>query len=601
MNLKVMGNKNMGNIILRIKNLKNMSIRKKLFLFLSISVGSILLLYGSTAAIAKNSMLDNSRDSIINLSAQLMRNLDYKVKGIETASYQIKDMLRSRGLNELDGEAGFYEYKVKNQYFQDAIFTYNELYPNIRAAIFENIKGTTFHFSKGEAGKGSVPDQIPSELKNSVSTGHPYFWTSQGEEDVFIRTLVDELTLEEEGYLLLYLEPGFFDLIDMENLILANENIIILDRAHQVRQNKGFDVKDREMQELIGQQGTGTSTSGMMKYNGQDYLVLKSDSRQTGWRTLILVPVEKLLQQQTEFMRLSFIAVCIMLVFLFFISRFLIKGITKNISILEEGMKCFEEEGKALRIKPYNYDEVGMLISRFNYMTIRIQQLNEHVLVERKRKEKAEYQAMQAKINPHFLYNTLGSIKWIAHREGQKYIENMMDALIYLLRFSVKKTDTFISAEDEIIYIKNYLSLQKMRFGDAFRVDFQIGKEAEHAKMLSFLLQPIVENSLYHGIDMEKEDGVIQIMIRKEQDQLLIEVRDNGKGMPEDMIMKIMQEEKEYDGFNSIGVWLIASRLESFYHGCHEFMIKSELGIGTVVTIKIPYKRYDYVSDINSR
>ena len=108
-----------------------MSIRKKLFLFLSISVGSILLLYGSTAAIAKNSMLDNSRDSIINLSAQLMRNLDYKVKGIETASYQIKDMLKSRGLNELDGEAGFYEYKVKNQYFQDAIFTYNELYPNI--------------------------------------------------------------------------------------------------------------------------------------------------------------------------------------------------------------------------------------------------------------------------------------------------------------------------------------------------------------------------------------------------------------------------------------------------------------------------------------
>lgn len=375
----------------------------------------------------------------------------------------------------------------------------------------------------------------------------------------------------------------------MENQLLLNENMIIIDRKKKVLRNDSFKTEDEAIQKLLKEPDTGDTTSQMLKYAGQEYLAVATDSQKTGWKTLILVPIWKLIQQQNEFVSMSFVLALLLLLVMLFLSYLIMKSITNNISILMDGMERFEKEGKYFRLKPYNYDEIGQLINRFNYMTMKIEKLNDSVINERSKKEKAEFQAMRAKINPHFLYNTLGSIKWISHKNGEKYIEGMLDSLIYLMRSSIKNTDTFITVKEELSYIDNYLKLQEMRFGKVYTVIFDVDEKVLDKKILGFLLQPIVENSLYHGIDMEKENGIITITAQAAEGMVCLGVRDNGIGMSEDEVVRIMTDEKEYTGFNSIGIQIIASRLQAYYHENYKFEIKSEIGKGTAVIIKIPY------------
>lgn len=577
------------------KACRNISIHYKLVLFLIISIGAVFVLYGSTAYITKKTTLVNSRDSIINLSAQLMKNLDTKVKGIETSSYLLCDYLEKLNLDEAQGKLSPYMYKEMSQNFADSIILQNDIYSNFSAGIYENPQKVSFHFEKR---KGILEEDnyldVLEEAKKGLNSTTPFLWTTLNGKKIFIRLLVDEKSFSSKGYLLFILEDSFFDFIEIQNPVIANNDMIVLDRHRKILQNNQFDVSNPSIEGLILQPDMGNSTSSMLTYENREYLVLKTDSQITGWRTLILVPINKVLQKQNEFMKTLFLVLCSILTLLFGISYWIITTITKNINILKEGMNQFEESGKTIRLKPYNYDEVGLLIPRFNYMTMSIQQLNEHIIAEREKKERAEFQAAQARVNPHFLYNTLGSIKWIAHREQQQYIEKMIDALIYLLRFSIKKTDVFITLKEEIEYTNNYLELQKMRFGERFHVEISVSESDGDAMVLGFILEPIVENALYHGIDMETGEGKIRIFAEEKEGWLSVRVEDNGKGMTDEQIKRIMEEEKEYKGFNSIGIQLISIRLKSYYPE-HKFQIKSQVGKGTEVIIKIPYKENDHV------
>lgn len=587
------------NILLSAKRLKNISMKSKLLIFLTIGICSVLVIYGSTAYIARNSMLDQSKDSILNLSAQLLNNLDHKVRGIETASYQMKEVLEDKGLNIPDKSADSNLYNEARQNFQDILISSESVYPYITAAVYENPEGVSYYYEKaGNTGKDSRP-AITSEDRKLLSAGRPYIWKNIDDQEIFLRLIVDENTLEEKGCLKFFMSPDFFALIEMENPVLSNENLVILDSDHTVQNVTGFDTQEEEIRSLISMPDTGMSNVQEVHCQGDKYLAFQSDSPRTGWRSLILVSVEQILKQQNTFMEVSLFVVFVIIVFLFITSVWIMKGITSNIRILMEGMERFEDEGKALRIKPYNYDEVGRLITRFNYMTVHIEELNQNIQRERSKKEKAEFLAMQARINPHFLYNTLGSIKWVAHREQQEYIEKMIDSLIYLMRFSIKKTDTFLTAEEELTYIRHYLKLQEMRFGKVYTVDIEADEEARQAKMTGFILQPLVENALYHGIDMESGTGVIEIKVIRTGDTLRMSVKDNGNGMTAEQKDRIMEEEKEYKGFNSVGMQITATRLQAFYPSCHSFQIESEPGKGTEIIIEIPYERWKHVPDIN--
>ena len=129
---------------------------------------------------------------------------------------------------------------------------------------------------------------------------------------------------------------------------------------------------------------------------------------------------------------------------------------------------------------------------------------------------------MEAQINPHFLYNTLGSLKWLAYEKEQEEIARLADALINLLRFTVKNANKFIYFRDEIDYIKNYVYIQKQRYEDAFTVEYDVTKEAGEFSIIGFILQPFIENSILHGLDNSRNDGVIRIEGEVLEDRLQI-------------------------------------------------------------------------------
>lgn len=568
------------------EKIKSMGIRNKLLLSLLISLLAMLIVVISIFISGTRMMIDNSRDSVSNLAIQIVENLDNKVKGVEKDSYQLYSMLNNNKLNETRKDDAAYIYKEKNSRFRNVINLSDELSSSVSSAFYENPNGVMFTYGESASEKESLLEAYKKELKSKVSTLHPYHWQVMEDQIMFVRLLVDSETLETEGYLYFFLKQEMFYFVELENQILKNENVLIVSDEEVVIQNEKNTKNSQEVLKLAGSRLDGKS----LNFGRQRYMVWKMISNQSGWKVYLVISESDLLKKPFEFVKKLLVFVLFALIFLVFFSEMIMRAITKNIQILEEGMEDFEGHGKFVRLKPYAYDELGMLINRFNYTTLQIQELNENIIKEQEKKEKAEFQAVLAKINPHFLYNTLGSIKWEAHREGAGHIEDMLDDMVYLLKYSIKKTDTFITIWEEIEYAKKYLELQKMRFGDVFKVDIQVEDSVKDARILGFILQPLVENSLYHGIDMEAETGLIQIMAYEEAERLVIEVKDNGKGMDQEEIERILTEENKKNGFNSIGVHLIVIRLRNYYKNAYQFKITSMQNKGTEVRISIPYQ-----------
>lgn len=256
---------------------------------------------------------------------------------------------------------------------------------------------------------------------------------------------------------------------------------------------------------------------------------------------------------------------------------------------MEENMKRIEKGDFKARVRPVSYDEIGMLGLQFNYMSVQIENLIDNLAKEKFAKEEAEFKALQAQINPHFLYNTLGSVKWLAHKKQDSEVENMVDSVISLMRFAIKKTDAFITVEEELNYIHQYIFLQKAKYGDAFQVDYEIDPLTKGFKMLGFILQPLVENSIYHGIDMSTGEGKITIKVLGGEQSLVLKIEDNGVGFSKERLDEILHQEKKYKGFNSIGIKIVMERLAAYYKNEFEFHITSEEGNGTKIEIRLPF------------
>nr|WP_253288659.1 histidine kinase [Blautia sp. MSJ-19] len=201
-----------------------------------------------------------------------------------------------------------------------------------------------------------------------------------------------------------------------------------------------------------------------------------------------------------------------------------------------------------------------------------------------------EFQVLQAQINPHFLYNTLGSLKWVAYRQGNKDLAASIDSLIQLLRFTIKNAGAMITLSEEIHYIENYVAIEKMKYGDMFAVNYQLEPETEELLLPGFVLQPFVENSILHGMDMAEQGGEICICAKKKRNILELSISDNGCGMTEEKKQELLmgEPEKKKRGLNSIGIRIVDQRLRNIYGEKYQIVMDSEIGKGTRITLRLP-------------
>lgn len=218
------------------------------------------------------------------------------------------------------------------------------------------------------------------------------------------------------------------------------------------------------------------------------------------------------------------------------------------------------------RVQVRTRDEIGRLSNDFNNMLNQIEKLIEKLIKEEGLKKDAELEALQYQITPHFMYNTLNSIKFAALLKGEKELGGLIGDFVELLQASVNKKGTFVTVSDEIHILKNYIHLQKMRYDGHFHVDYEIGKDAGSCFVPRLILQPLVENSILHGLDMKMDSSRIEIRAVIEEDYLCISVKDNGRGMTQEQIYELLTKKtKKTSGLSGIGVVNVRERLELYY------------------------------------
>lgn len=261
-----------------------------------------------------------------------------------------------------------------------------------------------------------------------------------------------------------------------------------------------------------------------------------------------------------------------------------VKALIREIKQFERNANGFTFSGGDETVK-----ELRVISSTFGHMTWRIKQLMEQVRREETELRKTELKALQAQINPHFLYNTLDSIQWMCERGKTEDAAKMVSALARLFRISISKGRELIPIKDELRHAENYLLIQSYRYKDQFTYSFDVDESLCGYLCNKITVQPLIENAIYHGLDRLVDEGEIKITVKQAPDDrndILITVSDNGVGMTKEQCEAILK--KERSDSSGIGVKNVNDRLKIYFGDKYGLTIESELDVGTSVTVRIP-------------
>ena len=254
---------------------------------------------------------------------------------------------------------------------------------------------------------------------------------------------------------------------------------------------------------------------------------------------------------------------------------------------LASAMERFERDADHFSYRPVGGTrEVRELSQSFGHMVLRIQQLMSTVRQEEINLRKTELKALQAQINPHFLYNTLDSIAWMCERGRNADAVNMVHALARLFRISISRGHELIPIAKEIEHAESYLQIQKYRYKNQFTYEFDVDPGCLDYYCNKITLQPIIENSINHGLDLLVEEGRIQVEVLQDGEDILFRVRDNGVGMSQEQVDAILEQDPE--DRTGIGIRNVNDRLRIYFGAPYGLNITSELDVGTCVEIRMP-------------
>ena len=375
-----------------------------------------------------------------------------------------------------------------------------------------------------------------------------------------------------------------------ENFIcIINDKGELVYEQQNGKERFAFDEKENR-QELNTALGKTKESCFRLNYRGEKYLVTRTDMKTTGWTLVSMVPYKSVMSETMAISGVMILAVVITLIVTLLLLNRILTGVVKPLKKLEKYMVQVNPDNMDQRMEILTDDEIGHLSMKFNQMMDRIRNLKEQVIEEQEDKRKYELQALQAQINPHFLYNTLDSIIWMAETNDSNIVA-MTEALAKLFRISLNKGNEEISLERELEHVKNYLIIQSMRYADKFTYEISAEPGVERCRTIKLILQPIVENCIYHGIKKKRGTGKITIRAYRREQNLIIEVSDDGCGMPEEICRKILSDEIESENISGsgIGVKNVNERIQLRFGKKYGLSYSSEEGVGTTVTYVLPY------------
>lgn len=328
-------------------------------------------------------------------------------------------------------------------------------------------------------------------------------------------------------------------------------------------------------------------------FHGEKRLVTVKTISYTGWKLISVVPMKSFSMGMTDMRNLVVLLVALTVLAVVILNQMVSARISKPLRRLNDSVKEWEAGNMNPDIYIGGSMEVEHLGKTLRSTVAQIRQLMDDIVVEQEEKRKSELDALQSQINPHFLYNTLDSIVWMITGERYDDAVFMITQLASLFRISLSKGKTVIKIEDEVKHARNYMNIQKIRYKNSFEVDFQIEEDILDGCIVKLVLQPLLENAIYYGMEFMDGEGEIHVRGYRKDKDVYLEVEDNGLGMPEEEAAELLNgKERPHKHGSGVGLVNVHSRLKLRFGEAYGLVIHSCPDEGMMVQIHIPYIPY---------
>lgn len=408
-------------------------------------------------------------------------------------------------------------------------------------------------------------------------------WEMTGEKHYICmcRAILDTTTMMPKGYMVIICKNEYFSQRISTIPRAYSGRIYLLDEARQIVASSDTNTLGMICQEpeLLQKKIEDPSTKEYSYYNAgrkldNGWQLVTTVSAEVLWRTM-LINVIGMAVTLSAVLTVSFVFIMIV-----------IRRLVLPIQELLQSMRSFGEGNLSVRVNYQSRDEIGQITGEYNHMADNIQNLLEQVYSLELANKESEIEFLKMQINPHFLYNTLDTISWLGFVNGCEEVSDLAVSLAKLLRSSIKNDD-MILVREEVQSVRNYLQIQRYRFEDRFTVQYDISENANSCYMPNFLLQPLIENSIMHGLEDQLKKGVLNIRIHREE-WLYFLISDNGKGMETEQIRHLMEQCRNMKSRTAIGLKNVYRRLQLLYGKDCCFSIESAPDEGTKISFRIP-------------
>lgn len=573
------------------------SIQSVIFATVAVLIlSAVVIVTGVSMKFTNTSIFENSSEYTHTIIQQMNQNIDSYIDYMENIAYLIssnEDVQDYLFDEKIDNEG---RYRILNQ-FQTILDSRSDIRnvgiisKNGRMLINDGSKSVnqdldlnTQEWYATALEKPNGPILTSSHVQHIISGERPWVITlSRGIRD-------RSGSGEKEGVFFIDLNYSAISGLCDQSTVGTKGYAFILDAKGNIvyhpQQQQLYNELQTENISLIMDTDEDTVLTGT-RNDGKLYSISRSEK--TGWTVVDCTNVKELLSKSRQAQSVYVLTAIILVIVALLFSRFMARSITLPIQKLRDSMKKVQEGDFSVSdVVVDSKNEIGSLTKSFDVMTHRIHELMEQNVHEQEEKRKSELKALQSQINPHFLYNTLDSIIWMAEGKKNEEVVLMTASLARLLRQSISNEDEVVPIANEVEYARGYLTIQKMRYKDKLEFQIEVDSSILYIPLIKLVLQPIIENAIYHGLKYKESKGLLIVKGFMKDGNAVLQVIDDGVGMDEETLAHIYDKHKVNYHSNGVGVYNVQKRLKLYYGEDYGITYTSELGKGTTATITIP-------------
>ena len=402
-------------------------------------------------------------------------------------------------------------------------------------------------------------------------------------------------TSTEQGILLLDIRYSSLQQI-LDNITLGNQGYLYMvsSGGELIYHPRMQMIETGQMSENTAMAAGYRDGSFRERYEGEWREVSVKSVGYTGWKLLSVTPEKGLPLSNLKMQLFAVFVVAAFLLVLVLTNNFISSRITTPIQELEKSVNAIEAGDLDTEVYQGGSYEIRHLGRSIGEMAKRIKTLMEDIVAEHESKRKSEFDTLQSQINPHFLYNTLDIIVWMIENEQKQDAVRIVTALARFFRISLSKGKSIITVKDELEHVRNYLMIQQTRFKNKFVYEIEAAKDVMDLVSLKLMLQPLVENAIYHGMEFMDGDGEISIKVYREDTELWFRISDNGLGMTAEQARSLLDEQHHVSSKrgSGIGVKYVNERIRLYFGESYGLTIWSEPDEGTIIEIHLPAQAY---------